>query len=262
MNNKKLWILINSCILVMLLFAACSTYQFITTPTPTPTPTSASTIFPTETKPIWEFIAFGDSRTKLATWPTILVGYIEKDLDIEVHLNNIAASGQTSEELLGWLQTSEHLREQVSEARIMTILTMDEAGYANFTYDNFSDYCSSDQYQIILEGILNEIFTLRGNNPLIIHLLEHYNYPGSSEHSLEFFNDRKACFELYNDSVHAVAEKYNIPIVPVYAVFNGIDGFDNPDDKGYLSDGVHLSPAGDVVIADLFRELGYNPIIP
>jgi len=35
----------------------------------------------------------------------------------------------------------------------------------------------------------------------------------------------------YNESIDAVAEKYSIPIIPVYAVLKDPNGEDNPDDK-------------------------------
>jgi hypothetical protein len=46
-------------------------------------------------------------------------------------------------------------------------------------------------------------------------------------------------------------------------LFNGLDGNESPEDKGYLyDDGFFVSNDGDEVIASLLRDLGYDPIMP
>ena len=65
---------------------------------------------------------------------------------------------------------------------------------------------------------MKDIIALHGQNFLVIRLLEHYNYPGIAELAIDYYDNMKACFDHYNESVHAVAEKYSIPVIPVYAV--------------------------------------------
>jgi len=207
-------------------------------------------------------LTFGDSRTGQATWPYILTRYIEEDLGVDVHLNNQGIGGQTSERLLGWLQDREQYIRWIREAEIVIILTMNEAGYARVVRNNFSGGCASEEYEIILEDIIKEILTIREGNPLIFHLLEHYNYPGNSAFSTDYFTDRTDCFEQYNQAIHNLAEKYKLTVIPVYEAFNGPTGTENPDDKGYLDDGLHLSPDGDAVIADLIMDLGFESLFP
>jgi hypothetical protein len=49
-------------------------------------------------------------------------------------------------------------------------------------------------------------------------------------------------------------------VVPVYTAFNGPDGEDDPE--AYLDDGIHTNAAGDAIIADLLRGLGYESTAP
>lgn len=55
------------------------------------------------------------------------------------------------------------------------------------------------------------------------------------------------------------------PRQDIYAgksTFNGPDKNENPGEKGYLRDGIHTNPSDDVVIADLLRDIGYDPVVP
>ena len=60
------------------------------------------------------------------------------------------------------------------------------------------------------------------------------------------------------ETVHYVANKYEISVVPLYEAFNDRDGNENPGEKGYLRDGIHTNPTDDAVIADLLRDLEYD----
>jgi len=44
--------------------------------------------------------------------------------------------------------------------------------------------------------------------------------------------------------------------------FDGPDKNENPGEKGYLRDGIHTNPSDDAVIADLLRDIGYDPVVP
>ena len=60
-----------------------------------------------------------------------------------------------------------------------------------------------------------------------------------------------------NAIVHQVAEEYGILVAPLYLAFNGPEG--DQDSEGYLEDGIHTNAAGDAIIADLVKELEYEP---
>jgi lysophospholipase L1-like esterase len=53
------------------------------------------------------------------------------------------------------------------------------------------------------------------------------------------------------------------PVDLVHLALNGAHGDEDPEEKGYLSaDGVHTNAVGAAVIADVHRELGYEPVFP
>lgn len=227
-------------------------------PSPTPTPVPVPTIAGNE----WDMLTFGDSRTALATWSEMYAEFIKEDLGVDVQIRDRAERGEVSERLLERIQNFETLREEIRDAEIITILTTDSAGYDIFVYNLFSGGCRTEEFERILEEFISEIYSLREGNPTIMRLLEHYNFTGVSKAHLEYFDIRKDCAEEYNAVTRSIAEEYRILVVPIYATFNGSTGEENPDDKGYLSDGMHLSTEGDAVVADLLRDLGYDPILP
>ena len=60
-----------------------------------------------------------------------------------------------------------------------------------------------------------------------------------------------------------IAAQNNIPVADVYTDFNGPNGDQDMGEKGYLfSDGSHANNAGALRMAELLRELGYEPMAP
>jgi lysophospholipase L1-like esterase len=57
-----------------------------------------------------------------------------------------------------------------------------------------------------------------------------------------------------------VAAEFDVPVAPVFDTFNGPNHDEDPRDKGYISvDGAHPSGEGAKAIAELLRDLGYEP---
>ena len=54
-------------------------------PSPTQLPTESPV---TESITEWDYVAFGDSRTRGTTWPDIWIKSIEADLGVKVNFNN------------------------------------------------------------------------------------------------------------------------------------------------------------------------------
>jgi lysophospholipase L1-like esterase len=61
-----------------------------------------------------------------------------------------------------------------------------------------------------------------------------------------------------NEYVIQVAGEHHIPVARVYAAFMGPNGDEDPMDKGYVFDGIHPTEKGADLMAELFRELGYE----
>lgn len=75
------------------------------------------------------------------------------------------------------------------------------------------------------------------------------------------YDENKRCWEAVNGTIQQAAIDKNIPVARIYDAFNGINHDEDAVEKGYIgSDGVHTSEKGQKVIADLFRELGYESV--
>jgi len=178
-----------------------------------------------------------------------------------VNFHNWAFNGQPGEELLSALRENDKLRKQLAEAEIVTLWTSDQIGL-EMVLNRYLDECPSEVYKSVLEEIVEEILSLHGDNNINILLFEHYDFPGTTERSLVYFDARNRCTKVYNEIVHSVADMHGITVVPLYEAFNGADGNENPGEKGLLKDGVHTNPSGDALIADILRDLDYDTVAP
>ncbi len=114
-----------------------------------------------------------------------------------------------------------------------------------------------------LKAIYEEILALRNGKPTIIRTLDLYN-PLISEHRKRNTEiECTQCWEIYNTAIRQAADAFNIPLVSVYDVFNGLNHDEDPREKEYIgTDGEHTSKQGQQVIADLLSEAGYEPVEP
>lgn len=69
------------------------------------------------------------------------------------------------------------------------------------------------------------------------------------------------CWQSFNNPIYQAAVEYNIPVISTYQLFNGLNGEEDPLEKGYLgSDRIHPSIEGTTAIAQQVREAGYEPV--
>jgi len=114
-----------------------------------------------------------------------------------------------------------------------------------------------------LKAIYEEIFAIRNGKPTIIRAVGFYN-PIISEHrerNIEI--ECTQCWETFNTAIRQAADEFNIPFVSVYDAFNGFNHDEDPRGKGYIgADGEHTTEQGQLIIADLLSEAGYEPAEP
>ena len=70
-----------------------------------------------------------------------------------------------------------------------------------------------------------------------------------------------ACGKNTDSSKNTDAER-GILVADTGSALNGPNRDEDPCDKGYLYDGIHENDEGAKVVADVFRKLGYDLIIP
>ena len=263
-------------VLVIILLLFCGMHQLLTTAT--------SMKAPAELKE-WDYVVFGDSTT----WgfPKYYASYMEKDLGVKVTIHNKAVGGQSVINILRILRKDESLRKLVSEAEVVTLIGNPKLSPGD-TPESLENYikwkeqpswdkdckksyrppgdCSPETFESYIENIkaiIEEILSLRNGMPTIIRAMDYYMplYSEWKNHGIE--KECTCCWENFNNAIHQAAAAYNVPVARVYDAFNGPNHDEDPREKGYIGDdGRHTREAGQKVIADLMRELGYDPVNP
>jgi hypothetical protein len=124
----------------------------------------------------------------------------------------------------------------------------------NFTLELYEPYIKN------LKAIYETVFTLRMGKPTIIRAIDFYNPIISEQRKFNMEIECTRSWEIFNMAVHQSADEFNIPIVSVYDVFNGVKHNEDPREKGYICpDGMHTTEKGQQVIADLLSKIGYEP---
>lgn len=240
---------------LVLLAGACS-----------PPGTPAAT--PTEATPTWDYVALGHGipggvGVGGRSYVVYYAEHMEADLGVKVTLHRWTRGGQTSGGLLHALRNDEELRSDISEAEVVTFFTWPGPGYCAGVdrEDCFEEPLPT--FRANLDAIIAEILSLRSTSDTIIRTVDWF-YPYVNENKERgVFEDCKRCLEALNEQVVQAASEHNIPVARTYSVFNGPDGDEDARDKGYVqADGIHPSEAGHRLIADLHRELGYEPLGP
>jgi hypothetical protein len=242
--------------LVACLLSGCGSAQ--TEPTATPAPIT------------WDYVVLGDSNA--STFPRHYADHIEADLGVEVavHYWNRGSQGSTS--LLRALRDHEELRSGIREAEVLTFyVSPKHLQWPVMEYD--AETCGGPDNQDCLrealtllktdtDAILAEILSLRSTDDTIIRAMTYYNPKVNAFKRDSSFEDLNPYWVAHNEYLIQAASEHNIPVARVDLAFNGPNLDEDPSDKGYVSDGFHANPEGAARIAELFRELGYEPFAP
>lgn len=218
----------------------------------------------------WEYIVLGDSITSF--YPKILKAQIEADFngDVTIWVINRLRGGQTSSELLEFLQTDERLREEIQEAELITFyIPFGGCSDAMSTYTDGGVCGGEDNQDCVREcldiykadttAIFAELVSLRSPSEALIRTHDIYQFYTSLIQEEKKFEVINSYWREANAHVHATAEKFDIPVANVYDAFMGEDGVQPPEENGLVvSDMVHTTLQGAQLIADLLHELGYE----
>ena len=220
----------------------------------------------------WDLLIFGGSQA----WGIgkYYAAYIEEDLGVKVTVHDETAGVQTAHGLLWEIRELERLRELVSEAEVVAFNCNPRRSISEtnpFDYECMIGWefyvvnCSLetfDKYISDLEAIIEEILLLRGGSPTILRVMDYYcaGYDAFKEQGI--YEECWQCWDNTNIAIHQAAAAYNVPVARVYDAFNGPNHDEDPFDKGYLIIDGHPNEEGQKVIANLFRELGYDPVNP
>ncbi|HEY44853.1 MAG TPA: hypothetical protein G4O11_12810 [Anaerolineae bacterium] len=261
-GKKRLSHMIGMTWVTLLLMVACRTPQPSPTATPAPTPTAEM--------PEWDYVAMGESITMGMT--ARYAEMLEQDLGVKIDLHDWQIPGDRSSSLLERLRTNEQLRRDLREAQVITFdiplgvlagpMQTFERGDPGACGGVDNQDCLREAFATYMadtDEIIAEIVSLRSPSEALIRMQDTWQIKvGETQESgsFEIFNGywREA-----NAHVVEVATSYDIPVARVYDAFMGEGGMENPRDQGLLqSDGIHPTLEGSTLVAELFRELGYE----
>lgn len=193
-------------------------------------------------------------------------------MGVKVTVHDWTVGDQHSVALLRALRNNQELRSDIREAEVVTFyIPPEHLRTALYSYMDGSCGGEDNQdcfregltlYKADVDAIIAEILWLTSTSDTLIRAMTYYNSLVNYHKELGIFEDLNPYFQALNEYVVQVASEHNIPVAQVYLAFNGPNGDEDPADKGYMSDLWHTNSVGAALIADLHRELGYEPLGP
>jgi lysophospholipase L1-like esterase len=169
--------------------------------------------------------------------------------------------------VLSQLRDNKLLRLQVSQAEVvmyrgnpLNYVMRIGTGSDNDKYDCSPQAVSA--YKAEHKAVIAEIFSLRKGLPTIIRVYNLQTPWYRLWKEWGKYDEYRGCVAAFNAAIQQAAQEHGVPMADVHLAFNGPNDDEDPNDKGYLYDGVHENDMGSKVMADVFRKLGYAYIIP
>ncbi|MGD2145025.1 MAG: SGNH/GDSL hydrolase family protein [Anaerolineae bacterium] len=244
----------------LLLTVACSTPKRSSTATPAPTPA--------EQISEWDYVALGDS----ITWgmPDRYAEMMEQDLGVAVIVHGKTVSSDHSSRLLERLRTSTMLRQDLREAEVITLqIPFSVFSRPMSTYMSSPGACGGadnqdclrealEAFKADVEGIIAEMVSVRSPSEALIRTQDMHPYYVMEQKEAGCFEVTDAYWREANAHIRSVARAHGIPVAQVYDAFAGESGTEDPRDRGLVSDGAHTTPKGAALMAECYRDLGYE----
>jgi hypothetical protein len=197
--------------------------------------------------------------------------HLERDLGIEVIQHDRTRDGEHSSYLLNRLRTVPKLRRDIGEAEVVIFnigFGVFETPAYTHAFGSPGDCGGTDNqdclrealkvYKADTDAIIAEIVSLRSPSEALIRTMDTHQFMVKEWKAAGAFEVMNTYWQDANEHVIQVASEHHIPVARVYAAFMGPNGDEDPRDKGYVSDGVHPTEEGADLMAELFRELGYE----
>jgi hypothetical protein len=222
------------------------------------------------------YVVMGNSL--LFSTPAVMYAYrdiLEEDLGVEVDMRDHTVGGQFTQDFLEQLRTNDRLRGDLAEADVILSLIPNEEWkepcYTIMAEDGRDPaVCGGDDglhclrsvaasYNAMVEEIFVELTVLADPAEMAIRVMDYYVFT-AGEDDAAAVETLAPLWQESQEYVEVAADRYGIPVAQVYDEFMSPDGTGIPEQKGLVSDdGVHVTAAGSELIAQIIRELGYDP---
>lgn len=214
----------------------------------------------------WDMVVLGDSDMDPAYM--FYSDYYEEDLGVNI-VTHVKTRPTTFTDFAHRLEDPQ-IRSLISEAEIIIFnipIVLPSTGGACFdTRKNMeTDGCfdvSMDEYVETTRQFIREIKNIVREKGAMIRLQNGYVptmiFQGGTNGE-DISQDCLECFAAFWAAQAEVASEENIPLVDVFTFFHGEDHQLDPYKNGYIgSDHMHVNYQGAQVIADLYRQVGYE----
>ncbi|MCX5973545.1 MAG: copper amine oxidase N-terminal domain-containing protein [Coprothermobacterota bacterium] len=227
-------------------------------------------ILPTITDTVWHYVVMGDSEA----WGfhQYYATSIAKDLGSTVEVISRTDLGQDCVSQLKLVKTSTSWRADLAKAEIITFESnptpylgwymVTGPGTGPDHEKDFSDQAFA-KYKADMSAIADEILTLRKGQPTLIRTQQFYCPIYSDYKKWGILEEIIPVWARINQILAEVATEHGFLSADIFSAFNGANHQEDPRDKGWIGgDGEHTSLEGQILIADVFRRLGYEFIVP
>jgi hypothetical protein len=268
--------------LALLLLAACapaapsSSSAASIPPTSTP-PEPSPTAVPTATQPVtqpaiatpgaqWNYAVLGDS----SSWgfPKFYAKYIEADLGVHLTMLNWTRGGLTSAAVLDELRSNQQERLDVSRSQVVSFYgnPLHITSLSIITGEYSDKYNCSPQavarFKSEMSSIADEILLLRKGQPTIIRTYTRFMPSYRQWRAGGMFEEYSRCVAALDAATLELGKERGILVADTGLALNGPNHDQDPNDMGYLYDGMHENDIGARIVADVFRKLGYGYVVP
>lgn len=240
------------------------------TPTTTPLPLTAATVIATQSDKEWDLVVMGDSL--MSGLASRYAAHLEHDLGIRVIVHNQTRDNCGSSCLLRSLRPGSELQQHLREAEVVifnvglavfkdpaTKYAFGSSGSCGGTDDQDCLREALKVYQDDTDAIFTEIVSLCSPSETLIRTMDIHQVLVKELKEAEAFDVVNNYWREANEHVIQVATEHHIPVARVYTTFMGATGDADPRDKGLVqSDGTHPTGEGADLMAELFRDLGYE----
>ena len=252
------------------------------------TTTAVVTTIPAET---WDLVVISDSLLSGGV-ATDYAARIERDLGVTVRVHDLWTANLTARDVLDKLRGKDgrfvtsggsgrhNLLELIPEAEVIVVVgSPDESVTADHPWDwdcpvglqgdaaceEVNGVCGPEtwtQYEADLEAVFEEVFALRGGEPVILRTVDWYLPWGPLENWRACGCEEvcKGCWAEFSAAIHRAAAAHRVPVAGLLEAFSGADlARDMP--REYMGN-LGPSAGGAAAIADVLAALGYDPVAP